>query len=99
MLHELTLNASLLVALAALYGLLSNLRRKGGLWVKLLSGLLFGGVTIVGMSTPFHYAPGVIYDGRSIVMVLAGLFGGGIATLVAAVVAGAYRVFLGGNGV
>jgi len=39
------------------------------------SGILYGSVAIVGMLTPFRFAEGIIYDGRSIVLSLAGLFG------------------------
>jgi PAS domain S-box-containing protein len=72
---------------------------NGGGWPKFLSGIFFGGITIVGMILPSQYAPGVIYDGRSIVMTLAGLFGGGTSALVAVLVSGAFRIYLGGNGI
>jgi PAS domain S-box-containing protein len=99
MIHELILNVALLVSFATLYSLLSRPRVNGGVWPKLLLGLFFGAIAMVGMTLPFHYAPGVIYDGRSIVMTLAGLFGGGPSALVAVLVAGAFRLYLGGNGV
>ena len=99
MIHELILNGALLISLATLYSLLSRPRMNGGLWPKFLSGIFFGGITIVGMILPSQYAPGVIYDGRSIVMTLAGLFGGGTSALVAVLVAGAFRIYLGGNGI
>src|SRR5660398_209271 len=41
---------------------------------------------------------GVIYDGRSIVLGLAGLFGGPVTAVVAALMSGAYRLYLGGAG-
>jgi len=87
------------VALCALYSLLSRLQQRHELWRKVCLGLLFGGVTIAGMMMPLHYAPGIIFDGRSIVLTLAGLFGGGICAAIAAVLAGAYRAFLGGAGI
>jgi len=99
MIHELILNVALLVSLSTLYSLLSRPRMNGGIWPKLLLGLFFGGIAIIGMTLPFRYAPGIIYDGRSIVMTLAGLFGGGTSTLVAVLIAGAFRLYLGGNGV
>jgi len=42
---------------------------------------------------------GAIFDGRSIVLSLAGLFGGTLPTLTAMVIASAYRIYLGGIGV
>ena len=99
MYQDLILNTSLLVALTTLYNLLARARAGGNRWIKITSGLLFGGVAVAGMIAPFHYGPGIIYDGRSIVLAMAGLFGGGTATLVAMAVAGTYRAILGGNGV
>ena len=51
------------------------------------------------MQLPFHYAPGIIYDGRSIILAMAGLFGGGTTAVVSTVLAGAYRAQMGGAGV
>jgi PAS domain S-box-containing protein len=96
---ELIQNTSLIVALTSLYGLLSRLNRFGETWRKVLSGLLFGGVAIIGMQLPFHYTSGVIYDGRSITLAMAGLFGGGTAAVVSTILAGAYRAHMGGAGV
>jgi len=88
-----------MVALTTLYGLTSRLVGYGKPWGKILSGLLFGGVALVGMQLPFHYAPGVIYDGRSIILAIAGLFGGGMAAALSMVLAGIYRAYMGGAGV
>ncbi len=99
MAHDLILNVSLIVALTTIYNLLARARQDGRTGIKFLSGLLFGAVAIAGMLTPFHYAPGVIYDGRSIVLGMAGLFGGGTVALIAILVAGTYRLWLGGAGV
>ena len=99
MLVELINNAALLVALSALYGLLARYRHTGSARDKVLAGLLFGGLAIAAMIMHVHYSPGIIYDGRSIVLTLAGLFGGGIAAAVSIALAGAYRAYLGGPGV
>ena len=92
-------NAVLLVALTSLYGLTTRMRRDGERWVKITAGLLFGGAAVVGMNLPMHYAPGIIYDGRSIILAAAGLFTGGTGAAVSVIVAGAYRASLGGVGV
>jgi len=96
---ELIHNVVLLVALCALYSLLGRMRQRHEEWARVGLGLLFGGIAIAGMMMPFRYAPGIIYDGRSIVLTLAGLFGGGTCAAIAAVLAGAYRAFLGGPGI
>ncbi len=96
---DLIQNTSLIVALTTLYSLLSRLKGYGETWGKILLGLLFGGVAMVGMQLPFHYAPGVFYDGRSIILAMAGLFGGGTTAVVSTVLAGVYRAQIGGAGV
>ena len=60
---------------------------------------MFGGIVVAGMNIPVNYEPGIIYDGRSIIMVLSGLFGGGIVSLITIFIAGVYRTFIGGIGV
>jgi PAS domain S-box-containing protein len=95
---DLIQNTSLMVALTALYSLLSRLNMHGETRGKILSGILFGGVAIVGMQLPFHYAPGIIYDGRSIILAMAGLFGGETTAIVSIVLAGAFRAHMGGAG-
>jgi PAS domain S-box-containing protein len=91
-------NIALLVALSVIYALVSrHFRRRTGAF-QALTGLLFGCTTLVGMLTPMHWSDGVIIDGRSILLGVTGLFGGPIAALVAAVMAGLYRIRLGGAG-
>jgi PAS domain S-box-containing protein len=50
------------------------------------------------MMTPIHFANGVIYDGRSIILAIAGLFLGPAGAVPAVVIAVAYRLALGGTG-
>lgn len=61
--------------------------------------MLFGFIAVAGMSIPVHYQTGIFYDGRSIVLVLSGLFGGGLTAAITVLLAGAYRIYLGGIGV
>ena len=96
---QLIKDVALLVALSSMHSMLSRLPFRGLAWPRVLSGLLFGGVAMVGMAVPFQLQPGIFYDGRSIILALSGLFGGTITTLVATVMAGTYRAVLGGVGV
>jgi PAS domain S-box-containing protein len=98
MLSDLMINAALLVALSTLYGLLGGLRERNERAFRIAIGLLFGGVSVAVMSVPYRYGPGVIYDGRSVVLALAGLFGGGAASAVAVAISGGYRAYQGGAG-
>ena len=92
-------NVALVVMLGTAQGYLSRVLDAYPRLSTLASGALYGSVAIVGMLMPFRFAEGIIYDGRSIVMSLAGLFGGAPVALIAGTLAGAYRVFLGGAGV
>ena len=96
---DLIQNLALMVALAATYRVLTPRWDEDSLRRRLVSGLLFGSVALVGMMTPVRLLPGLIFDGRSIVMGVAGFAGGPIVALVAGLLAGAYRVWLGGVGV
>ena len=68
-------NLALLVALSVVSGFVEHHWRdtpRG----SLLQGLLFGGVAVVGMLNPFVLGPGLIFDGRSVMVSLGGLFFG-----------------------
>ncbi len=95
---DLIQNAALVLALGILYSILVRLPKIGKNWTRVLSGLLFGIIAIIGMMLPVQYAPGVIYDGRSIIMAMAGLFGGGVASAISVLLAGAFRIQIGGAG-
>ena len=66
---------------------------------QVLFGLLFGGAAILGMLDPIRVAPGLFVDGRTVIVALAGPFAGPAGGVVAALVAGGFRWWLGGAGV
>ncbi len=72
MLRSLLLNASLLIAIVTSFNLLYNLRKKSRASFNILMGIVFGVLAIAGMNIPYVYSPGIIYDGRSIIMIVAG---------------------------
>ena len=91
-------NAALLLSLSILS---SYLRFR---WVKefkvkqLILGILHGLFTIFAMSIPLNFAPGIFFDGRSIILSLAGLFESPLVVLIAAIIGSAYRIYVGGTG-
>ncbi|MGV8096197.1 MAG: PAS domain S-box protein [Mangrovibacterium sp.] len=99
MITDLIQNATLLITLIVLYGLISRRKITYSLASQLINGFLFGGIAIIGMKIPITYSPGVFYDGRTIVLSLAGLFGGGITTIISVILAIIYRLNLGGPGI
>ncbi|MDB5538747.1 MAG: diguanylate cyclase [Devosia sp.] len=66
--------------------------------VQAAFGVLMGVGAIVNMLFPVHFAPGVFFDLRTCLLVLAAFFGGPIAALIAAGLAIAYRLWVGGAG-
>jgi len=91
-------NITLLLVLGFLYSV--SIRRwdiktfKG----QCIAGLLFGLVAMIGMVVPVQYSPGLIFDGRTILLGTVGLFGGGLAAAVAVVMTGLLRIWQGGVG-
>jgi len=65
-------NVALLLALSILYSFLTRIWKHGEMTGQILTGRLFGGGG-AGMIHPFRYAPGVIFDSRSIVVCMAGI--------------------------
>lgn len=92
-------NAALLVALVLTFDMLAGHARKHhrGLW-QVAVGALVGLLGISIMSAPLSLDRGIIFDSRSVLLSLTGLFFGGVPTAVALVVTVAYRFFLGGVG-
>jgi two-component system cell cycle sensor histidine kinase/response regulator CckA len=98
MIIELLQNMTILMAVAVGLQLLARRLVHRSQTYAALAGLMFGAAGVFGMLTPLQFAPGVIYDGRSVVLSLAGLVGGPVSALMAAIITGAYRLSLGGAG-
>ncbi|MEW6292923.1 MAG: ATP-binding protein [Pseudomonadota bacterium] len=98
MLLNLINNIAFLVALVAAGQIVIARFQKKPLNLHVLLGFLFGGVAVLGMANPLDFVPGVIFDGRSIVLSVAGVVGGGVTAVIAAVMAAIYRYQLGGGG-
>jgi two-component system, cell cycle sensor histidine kinase and response regulator CckA len=95
---DLILNLSLLVSLSIISGFIENRWSRQTRQGQLLQGLLFGLVAVIGMLRPLVLAPGLIFDGRSIMVSLCALFFGPWAALAAVVPATICRIGLGGAG-
>jgi PAS domain S-box-containing protein len=91
-------NLALLLALSIMYSFLNRKWKADSFIGKLAGGALFGIVAIIGMMNPFIFEKGVIFDGRSILICIAGVFGGPVTAFIAALFSGIYRIYLGGAG-
>jgi len=95
---DLIQNVALLVCLVVIHGQIIRRWNKRTISSQAFSGFLFGCVALAGMMTPVHLMPGLIFDGRSIVLSVAGFFGGPITAGIAAIMSGGYRLWTGGPG-
>ncbi len=95
---DLILNLSLLVALSIVSGFVEKRYPRDTRPGVLLQGILFGGVAIIGMLRPLNLGPGLIFDGRSIMVSLCALYFGPWAGAAAAALTILCRIGLGGAG-
>lgn len=91
-------NVTLLVTLCAAYSAVSHRFGRETPGAKLIFGLVFGTTAVLAMMTSWTLRPGVVFDGRSVVVGLAGAFGGPLTGSIAAVLACGYRLWMGGSG-
>lgn len=92
-------NLALLLALSITYGFLVSRWQQDSAAAKVAAGILFGLVAVAGMLNPLELRPGLIFDGRSVLLSVAGLFFGPLTAMIAAAIALCYRLWLLGVGV
>jgi PAS domain S-box-containing protein len=65
---------------------------------KILAGLIIGGMGFVVMYAPWELVPGLVFDTRTILLSISGLFFGFIPTTIAMILLALYRIQMGGAG-
>ncbi|HDQ15211.1 MAG TPA: hypothetical protein ENN41_10405 [Sediminispirochaeta sp.] len=95
---DLVQNVALLLSLTVAYDFFLSRKNLSSRYSAPLAGVIFGAVTVVGMLTPVNFAPGIIFDGRSIVLTVGAYVAGPLAGFIAALVAVSFRLYLGGTG-
>ena len=91
-------NAALLLVLAFVYDLIARHMRRQSLLVKVLTGVVLGGIALAVMLASWRLPSGTIFDTRSVVLSVGTLFFGTIPGLIAGTIAAAYRISQGGSG-
>ncbi|MFZ3080728.1 MAG: PAS domain S-box protein [Bellilinea sp.] len=91
-------NAALLLALWAIYGLVSLRSSLKSIWEKILSGIAIGSLGVAVMFSTLPFSPGVVFDTRSILLSISGLFFGLIPASIAAAMTIVFRIWQGGAG-
>lgn len=91
-------NAALLLSLALVFDLASL---RWGTWQssvrQVVIGIILGAIGIAVMLTPWHFAPGIIFDTRSVLLGISGLFFGTIPTLILMGMTATVRLYMGGT--
>lgn len=92
-------NAALLLAMVLIFELATGrFRLDRSRSTQLLIGGVLGLIAIGVMRAPFVLTEGVVFDTRTVILGMSGLFFGVVPTAVAALIAGAYRYSQGGGG-
>ncbi len=95
---DLIYNLALLVALSVVSGFVDSRWKRDTKLGAILQGLVFGGAAVIGMLRPFVFAPGLIFDGRSVMISLGALFFGPWTAAVTCLMTIPLRVAQGGPG-
>ena len=95
---NLVLNTSFLVSISIIFNLYFQKIQRQKVIYKLLGGVILGLAGIVLMTISLKLPNDVIFDTRSILISISGLFYGFLPTSIAAAIVIGYRVFLGGPG-
>ncbi|MCK4983469.1 MAG: PAS domain S-box protein, partial [Victivallaceae bacterium] len=96
--QDILFNATLLIAMGFAYVRIFRLFRQRQIMRQLFNGMLFGAIAVIVMMFHLKLMPGLIFDSRSIIISVAGLFGGPITAAVSVLIAAAYRICHGGVG-
>jgi len=92
-------NGALLLAMALIYDVIVSSGRSNALWQRqIASGISIGVIGILVMLTPWVLEPGVIFDTRSVLLSLTGLFFGPLSSVIAVLITALFRFYLGGPG-
>ena len=96
---ELVYNAALLLSLSILYFMVAQRWPQRELTGQVVRGLLFGFIALAVMAKPMVLVPGLVFDTRTVLLAVAGLFGGPLAAAIAVVMTCALRLWAGGVGI
>lgn len=91
-------NIFILLSIVFLYSLSNYELYKHKRINQAISGIVIGFLTLFLMSNPMVFVEGIVFDTRTILIPISGVFFGPIITIIASIIAIAYRVNLGGIG-
>jgi diguanylate cyclase (GGDEF)-like protein/PAS domain S-box-containing protein len=92
-------NIILLMSLSVVYSLFTNETKSSRLSSKLVMGISISIVGFIIMAEAVEVEPGIMFDGRTILMLLSGIFFGVIPVAISGVILSLNRIMIGGSGV
>ncbi|HWQ97911.1 MAG TPA: HD domain-containing phosphohydrolase [Clostridia bacterium] len=95
---NLVLNTTLLLSISIIFNQFYLRFSAQKVWSRIIGGLILGVAGIAIVTIAIRLPNSVIFDTRSILLSVSGLFYGVLPTAIAAVIIALYRVFLGGPG-
>lgn len=92
-------NAALLLAMVFIFDLTTSSLKKNHSWLsQVLAGIIIALIALGVMRTNWELRPGVIFDTRTVILGISGLYFGWMPTFIAMTAAMIYRINLGGVG-
>lgn len=89
---------TLLVTRSFLQGSIVRRFKAMPLYMSIFAPVSYGAPALIAKLTPVHFSPGIIFFGRSLVLSLAGLFGGPLPAFIAVIIGTAFCLCPGGAG-
>lgn len=91
-------NIALLLSVSVIFATYPFKSAHASKRVLVLMGLVVGSLGLLIMSRPAVLLQGIVFDGRTILLGVSGMFLGYIPTILAAIMMIAYRIMMGGGG-
>lgn len=92
-------NIALLLAMSVFFATYPFKNLKKLTSHRILAGLVIGMIGILVMLSPFVLFEGVVFDSRTILLVVSGMIFGWLPTTIASISMAIYRIYTGGTGV
>ena len=96
---NLVLNTTLLLSICIIFNQFYQKLHGQSVWYRMIGGVILGFAGIAIVTIAIRLPNGVIFDTRSILLCVSGLFYGAVPTMIAALIVALYRVSIGGPGV
>jgi signal transduction histidine kinase len=91
-------NIAVMLAVAIIHGFILKRLKDKSVLSRFVSGIIFSFAVLAIMSNEFVLSPGVVFDARSVVISICGMFAGPIAVSITSATAIIHRIHTGGGG-